>query len=184
MVSDSAEKSPTTYKRNLVTVTGSLSANTTGSNDLSATLRVHKDDFSLYNINLANTYGHPIVQAQALALSAWGERQGFYGSSFSGWQDTILTEVGTQYFGHCHVDGTTDFVFGEYGVSFFRESDVRPRGKGYICASKPKIDASGAYVGMCECFPHRREARLTPAVGFQTFSIVARSSKRPTPNLT
>lgn len=48
----------------------------------------------MYNINLANTYGHPVEQSQALALSAYGDRQGYYGSSFTGWQDTVMTYNG------------------------------------------------------------------------------------------
>lgn len=48
----------------------------------------------MYNINLGNTYGHPVEQSQALALSAYGERQGYYGSSFTGYQDTVLTDTG------------------------------------------------------------------------------------------
>lgn len=43
------------YTSNAVTITASNSAGTTGSDDLSGTLRVHKDDFALYNVNLKNT---------------------------------------------------------------------------------------------------------------------------------
>lgn len=61
----------------------------------SGTLRLHKSDVSIYNLNIANTYGHPVSQSQALALSAYGGRLGFYGCSFSGYQDTIFTTNGT-----------------------------------------------------------------------------------------
>jgi len=44
-----------TYASNAVTITYSISAKAAGSNDASGTLRVHKDDFALYNVNVKNT---------------------------------------------------------------------------------------------------------------------------------
>ena len=131
-------------------ITTGLSANTTGSNDLSATLRVHKDDFQLYNVIVENTFGHPIQQSQALALSAYGLRQGFYASSFTGWQDTILTDIGSQYFGSCLVTGATDYIFGETAATYFKNADIQSLGKGYITAGRPKNDGTGNYTGICE----------------------------------
>ena len=43
------------YTGNTVTLTYSLSAGEAGSDDSSGTLRVHKDDFYAYNINIKNT---------------------------------------------------------------------------------------------------------------------------------
>lgn len=65
---------------------------------------------SLYNINVVNSYRQG---GQALALSAYGERQGYYGCSFYGFQDTIFTDSGTQYFAESYVEGAVDFVFGQ-----------------------------------------------------------------------
>lgn len=39
--------------------------------------------------------------------------QGYYGCSFYGFQDTIFTDSGTQYFAESYVEGAVDFVFGE-----------------------------------------------------------------------
>lgn len=39
---------------NVVTITNSLSSDEAGGDDESGTLRVHTDDFSLYNINVKN----------------------------------------------------------------------------------------------------------------------------------
>jgi len=61
-----------TYTANEVTITHSASLGTAGSDDLSGTLRVHKDDFALYNINVKNTFGEAAVNGQAIALSAYG----------------------------------------------------------------------------------------------------------------
>lgn len=48
---------------------------------------------SLYNVNLANTHGSG---SQAGALSEYGSRAGFYACSFTGYQDTLYANVGTQ----------------------------------------------------------------------------------------
>ncbi|KAG5650860.1 hypothetical protein H0H81_010740 [Sphagnurus paluster] len=51
------------YTANSVTITQALSAGSTGGdNDLTATLRVHKDNFFLYNVNLKNTVRFLLVQ--------------------------------------------------------------------------------------------------------------------------
>ena len=47
----------------------------------------------MYNVNLANTYG---AGSQAGALSEYGSRVGFYACSFTGYQDTLYANVGTQ----------------------------------------------------------------------------------------
>ncbi len=43
------------YTGNTVTITYSMSAGEAGNDDESGTLRVHKDDFALYNIDIKNT---------------------------------------------------------------------------------------------------------------------------------
>lgn len=83
------------YLQNTVTIQFGLSAATAGSDDVSGTLRVHKNDFKLYNINVKNTFG---VGSQAIAISQYGTRVGFYGCGFSGFQDTVLAEQGIQVF--------------------------------------------------------------------------------------
>lgn len=68
-----------------MTITHTISSSEAGSLDLSATINVVSDDFNMYNINVANGYGKG---AQAVALVANGERQGYYGCQFDGYQDT------------------------------------------------------------------------------------------------
>lgn len=83
------------YLENTVTIEFGLSAAATGSDDISGTLRIHKNDFKLYNINVKNTFG---VGSQAIAISQYGTRVGLYGCGFFGFQDTVLAEQGTQVF--------------------------------------------------------------------------------------
>jgi pectinesterase len=75
-----------------------LNTTTAGGNEQSATLRVHQDDFSLYNIDVVNSWGKAGNGGQALALSTQNERAAFYGSAFYGYQDTILVNSGTSVF--------------------------------------------------------------------------------------
>lgn len=43
------------YTSNSVTITHSASLGTAGNDDATGTLRVHKDNFALYNVNVKNT---------------------------------------------------------------------------------------------------------------------------------
>lgn len=74
-------------------LTNNSPASEAGSNDASGTLRVHTDGFSLYNVDVENSYGDG---GQAIAVSQQATQAGFYGSSFIGFQDTVLANSGTQ----------------------------------------------------------------------------------------
>jgi pectinesterase len=49
------------WKSNTVTITNNLNAQDNGGNDASGTLRALSNDFRLYNVNVANTYGQGTV---------------------------------------------------------------------------------------------------------------------------
>ncbi|KAJ7748003.1 pectin methyl esterase [Mycena olivaceomarginata] len=99
------------YKQNTVTITNNLNAQDAGSDDMSATVRATKpaSNLRIYNVNIANTYG---VGRQAVALSAKGTRQGFYGLSITGYQDTLYADVtGVQYYSNCYIQGACRLYF-------------------------------------------------------------------------
>jgi pectinesterase len=56
----------------------------------------------VYNINLVNTRGQG---SQALALSAYADKQGYYGCQFKGYQDTILAQTGNQVYAKSYIEG-------------------------------------------------------------------------------
>lgn len=64
-----------------MTITYNLSQANGLSNDGTATLRAGIANLSVYNINIVNTYGKG---SQAVAVSAQGDKQGYYGVSFKG----------------------------------------------------------------------------------------------------
>ncbi|KAJ6494569.1 carbohydrate esterase family 8 protein [Mycena sanguinolenta] len=124
----------TSYTSNSVTITFSDSAAQAGSDDPSGTLRVHKDNFAMYNVNVRNTFG---VGSQALALSAYGTNQGYYGCAFYGYQDTLLAEIGNQFYGVCYIEGAVDFIWGQHARAFFEKSVIASVAAGSITADGP-----------------------------------------------
>ncbi|KAJ6111205.1 pectin methylesterase [Penicillium sp. IBT 16267x] len=73
----------------IVNVTHNISA--TGDGDKTATIGNSAAASRIYNINVANTHG---PGQQAVALSATGTQQGYYGCQFIGCNGTVRTQVG------------------------------------------------------------------------------------------
>jgi pectinesterase len=124
-----ASSSPNSYQGNKVTITDNKSQDKGLNNDQTGTLRAHGDNFKLYNVNLVNTRGNG---SQALALSAFGDKQGYYGVQFRGFQDTVLSEKGHHYFAQSLIEGATDFIFGMHAQSWFEKCEIRVTAPGYI----------------------------------------------------
>ncbi len=109
------------YAENRATITANHSQAEGLSNDETATLRVKAADFRLYNVNVANSHGRG---SQAVALSATAN-SGYYGCSFTGFQDTLLADVGSQLYSRCLIQGATDFIFGQHAPAWFEKCDIR-----------------------------------------------------------
>jgi pectinesterase len=124
-----ASSSPDSYSGNRVTITNNLSQDKGLNNDKTGTLRAHGNNFRIYNVNLVNTRGRG---SQALALSAYGDRQGYYGCQFRGFQDTVLSEKGHHYFVNSMIEGATDFIFGQHAQSWFEKCDIRVTAGGFV----------------------------------------------------
>ena len=69
------------YAGNKVTITNNLSQASGKTDDGSATLRSEKGNIKVYNIDIVNSYGKG---SQAVAVSAVGDKTGFYGCSMKG----------------------------------------------------------------------------------------------------
>lgn len=120
----------TSYAANTVTIVQSKSQADGLSNDGTATLRVKADGFRLYNVDVENSYGQG---SQAVALSAYAD-SGYYGSSFIGFQDTVLSNQGNHVFLDSTIVGATDFIFGQHARAWFEGVDIRvvEKSLGYI----------------------------------------------------
>lgn len=132
-----------TYKSNQATIQFGLDAGKAGSDDASGTLRIHKDNFNMYNVNVKNTFG---VGSQAIALSQYGNRVGIYACGLYGYQDTLLAEQGAQVYLRGYIEGATDFIFGQRGQAYFGGNTIGVKGAGYVTASGRSSDDNTSYV--------------------------------------
>jgi len=107
-----------------------------------STLQLDADDFTAENITFENSAGRV---GQALAIRVDGDRAVFRGCSFLGYQDTILTNRGRQYFENCHIAGATDFIFGG-ATAWFEKCDILCVGNGYITAASTPQEQPHGYV--------------------------------------
>ncbi|KAG9081902.1 hypothetical protein FRC06_005337 [Ceratobasidium sp. 370] len=158
------------YAANTVTITNNIPASQAGSNDASGTVRVSATGVSLYNLNIANTYGKPVDQSQAIALSVQAGTFGAYACQITGYQDTLLANKGTQFYGRTYINGATDFIFGMEASIWITKSTIETIASGYITASGRSSDDSNYYVidnstikGTGSCYlgrPWREYARV------------------------
>ncbi|TBU34651.1 pectin lyase fold/virulence factor [Dichomitus squalens] len=133
---------PSSYSGNTVTITNNIPASQAGSNDASGTVQVHATNVSLYNLNIANTFG----KAQAIALSVQAGEFGAYGLKITGDQDTLLANVGTQYYANSWIEGAVDFIFGMQASIWITRSVINTIGNGFITASGRSSDDANWYV--------------------------------------
>ncbi|KAK6521922.1 hypothetical protein TWF506_002123 [Arthrobotrys conoides] len=162
------------YSANTVTITYSMGADVAGNNELSATVQSRSVGLKMYNIIVKNTRGKGV---QALALSAYADKQGFYGCTFVGYQDTVLANVGYQVYGKCYIEGATDFIFGQTARALFSQCVIRISGDGWVTANgrdsssnpsyylidKSSIAAASGYTGVGKSYlgrPWRNYARV------------------------
>ncbi|KAG7104931.1 pectinesterase A like protein [Verticillium longisporum] len=144
------------YKNNQVTITQarglSVSPPPAGhSNAETATIATASSKISWYNVNLVNTENldGAIPSYVSLAASVYGDKIGFYGCSFVGWQDALLTgaTAGNQYYESCYIDGAIDFIWG-YSKAYFKGCTIAAkRAKSAITAqSRASLTAIGGYI--------------------------------------
>ncbi|KAJ7152848.1 carbohydrate esterase family 8 protein [Mycena filopes] len=135
------------HELNCVTLSFNLSQGTIGGGDLPATLRVDAPNFSLYNVDVVNTFGpHTAANAQAPAVAGYATNLGFYAVGFYGYQDTLRAEKGVQFYGLCYIEGAIDFIYGQHGHAFFHRSTIAAVDVGAITADGPDTAAQSLFV--------------------------------------
>lgn len=97
------------YTQNQVTIQNSNGVLTSaGQDEITPTINAKKTNdnsgLALYNINFANVYPQTKNTA-ALAADFYGANIAAYGCSFTGFQDTLLANKGTQVFSNCYIEG-------------------------------------------------------------------------------
>ncbi len=116
------------------------SSATVGSTSGSFSVLISANDFSAANLTIQNSYGSG---SQAVALRTTGQRQQFLNCRFVGYQDTLYTHSGSQYFRNCYVQGNTDYVFG--GATAVLENCEVRNVEGGSATSAPNTDIGAAY---------------------------------------
>ncbi|CAO2652327.1 Nn.00g006100.m01.CDS01 [Neocucurbitaria sp. VM-36] len=144
------------YKDNQVTITYSrglsVSPLPTGhSNAETATFATASNRISLYNINMINTdnLDGSVSSYVTLAASIYGNDIAFYGCSFDGWQDTLLTgaTAGYQYYESCYIGGAIDFIWG-YSKAYFKGCTIgaKRQSSAITAHSRASLSAIGGYI--------------------------------------
>lgn len=108
------------------------------------TVRVDGNDITFRNITIENNAAR---LGQAVALHTQGDRLAFVNCRILGNQDTVCTGgINTRlYFKDCHIEGTTDFIFGP-STAWFENCTILSRTDSYITAASTPQDVEYGYV--------------------------------------
>jgi len=110
----------------------------------SYTLKVEGRDFYAENLTIQNT---SCDQGQAVALHTAGDRSIFKNCKILGCQDTVYTagENNRVLFDNCHIEGTTDFIFGQ-ATAFFDDCEIKSFNNSYVTAASTPAKQKYGYV--------------------------------------
>jgi pectinesterase len=101
------------------------------------------NDFIAENITFENSAGEG---KKGVAFKSQADRLIFRNCRFLGWQDTLYPDKGRQYFYHCTIEGSTNFILGA-AKAYFEDCVIRSREGGCITSqSRPNVDADSAFV--------------------------------------
>lgn len=108
------------------------------------TVRVDGNDIIFRNITIENNAAR---LGQAVALHTQGDRLTFVNCRILGNQDTVYTGgINTRlYFKDCHIEGTTDFIFGP-STAWFENCTILSRTDSYITAASTPQNVEYGYV--------------------------------------
>jgi pectinesterase len=105
---------------------------------------IYGKEFSASNITFQNTAG-PVGQAVAVFVA--GDKARFTNCRFLGFQDTLYTYgiESRQYYNHCYIEGTVDFIFGA-STAVFDSCTIYCKKGGYITAASTPESKKYGYV--------------------------------------
>lgn len=108
------------------------------------TVQVNGNDITFRNITIENNAAR---LGQAVALHTQGDRLIFINCRILGNQDTIYTGgINTRlFFKDCHIEGTTDFIFGP-STAWFENCTILSRSNSYITAASTPQNIKYGYI--------------------------------------
>ncbi len=103
------------------------------------------DNFTARNITFQNDAG--FTAGQAVAMEAGGDKIEFINCRFIGNQDVLFTnsEKSRQYYKHCYIEGTTDFIFGS-ATAWFEQCHIHSKKNSHITAASTPADKKYGYI--------------------------------------
>jgi pectinesterase len=110
----------------------------------SYTLLITGDDIKLENLTIRNTSCN---EGQAVSLHVEGDRFSAVNCNITGCQDTLYTATShsRQFYKNCHIEGTTDFIFGQATV-VFSDCTIKNLSDSYITAAATTPKQQYGYV--------------------------------------
>lgn len=109
----------------------------------SGTFIVDAEGFEAENITFENSAGRV---GQAVAVRVMADMVAFRNCRFLGNQDTLFAHgIGRNYYAHCYIEGTTDFIFGS-AVALFESCTIRSKSDSYITAASTPNGNTYGYV--------------------------------------
>jgi len=103
------------------------------------------NDFTAKNITFQNDAGYTAGQAVAIRIS--GDRSKFFNCRFVGNQDVLFADEPNtrQYFQHCYIEGTTDFIFGP-STAWFEQCHIHSKKNSHVTAASTPKETRFGYV--------------------------------------
>lgn len=147
--------------KNFVTMTGEDKFNTILTNDdhtgkitakgdtintrTSWSFLIKADNFTAENITFQNDAG--FAAGQAVAVESDGDKALFDNCRFVGFQDVLFTnsEKSRQYYRHCYIEGTTDFIFGS-ATAWFEQCHIHSKKNSHVTAASTPVSKKYGYI--------------------------------------
>lgn len=119
----------------------------------SATMYIHASYVTLEDLTVENSAGEGKDIGQAVALFADGDFLFFHRCRFIGNRGTVYTYgrfgkeggIKRNYFLYCHIEGTTDFIFGP-GIAYFESCTIHSKKNACITAASTLKGQTYGYV--------------------------------------
>jgi len=102
-------------------------------------------NFTAKDVTIQNDAG--FTAGQAVALESDGDKAVFINCRFIGFQDVLFTnnEKSRQYYEHCYIEGTTDFIFGSATV-WFEKCHIRSKKDSHVTAASTPAENKFGYI--------------------------------------
>jgi pectinesterase len=106
---------------------------------------IKANEFTAENITFQNDAG--FSAGQAVAVQVAGDRAIFLNCRFLGFQDVLFTSspASRQYYEHCYIEGTTDFIFGS-STAWFQQCHIHSKKNSHVTAASTPKETPYGYV--------------------------------------